>query len=118
MLSGMHRTSPHFSQTTRLTLRSTQALLSYQNAKHSYINANQMHPVATLDVTVSGKFDFAKANVIIQTTDNNQAIHINLAKAYPVDLQHHLYYFYVQAPGGKEYLITFRVGVNNQLTER
>lgn len=91
---------------------------NYQNAKHPHVNANQMHPVATLDVTVSGKFDFAKANVIIQTTANNQAIHINLAKAFPIDPQQHLYYFYVQVPGGKEYLIAFRVSVNNQLTER
>lgn len=90
----------------------------YENAKHPHVNPNQMHPVATLDVTVSGKFDVAEANTIIQTTANNRAIHIDMANAFPVDPQQHLYYFYVQVPGGKEYLLAFRVSINNQLTAR
>ena len=85
--------------------------------KHPAVQASQMHPVAVLDVSVAGTFNFATATAIIQTTANNQAIHVNLAAPFPVDKQQGIYYFYVQVPGGKQYLIGFRVKENNQLPQ-
>lgn len=88
---------------------------AYQNKKHPHVQADQMHPVAVLDVSVSGNFDCVEADNIIQTTANNRAIHVDMANVFPVDPQQNLHYFYVETPSGKEYLLAFRVQINNQI---
>lgn len=88
---------------------------AYENKKHPYVQADQMHPVAVLDVAVSGNFDCVEADNIIQTTANNRAIHVDMANVFPVDPQQNLHYFYVETPEGKEYLLAFRVQINHQI---